>query len=66
MRINRVNTTVKNILLRDFKQNNNKVGISDLSLLRMFSVYRGSVPKSLAEGSSLVKGGQPSVPGSVK
>ena len=65
MRIKRVNT-IENILLRDFKQNNNKVGISDLSLLRMFGVYRGSVPKSLAEGSSLVKGGQPSVPGSIK
>ena len=65
MRIKRVNI-VENILLRDFKQNNNKVGISDLSLLRMFGVYRGSVPKSLAEGSSLVKGGRPSVLGSVK
>lgn len=65
MRIKRVNT-VGDILLRDFKQNNNKVGISDLSLLRMFSVYRDSVPKSSTEGSSLVKGGQPSVPGFVK
>ena len=64
MRIKRINT-VKNILLRNFKQNNNKVGISELSLLRMFSIYRGSVPKSSAEGSSLMKGGQPSVPGSV-
>ena len=65
MRIKRVNT-VENILLRDFKQNSNKVGISDLSLLRMFGVYRGSVPKSLAVGKSLLKNSQPSAPGSVK
>ena len=65
MRIKKVNT-VGDILLRDFKQNNNKVGISDLSLLRMFSVYRDSVTKPSTESSSLVKGGQPSVPGSVK
>ena len=65
MRIKRVNT-VENILLRDFKQNNNKVGISDLSLLRMFSVYRGSVPKSSEEGKSLLKSSQQSAPGSVK
>ena len=65
MRIKRVNT-VENILLRDFKQNNNKVGISDLSLLRMFGVYRGSMPKSSAEGKSLLKSSQQSAPGSVK
>ena len=65
MRIKGVNK-VENILLRDFKQDSNKMGISGLSFLRMFGVYRGSVPKSSEDGKSLLKSNQPSAPGLVK
>jgi hypothetical protein len=57
---------VSELLTRGFKRSTRKVGISNLSLFRMFSVYRDRVPTSLGRSKCLLKSSQPSAQSSIK
>ena len=65
MRVRQIDS-VKNKLLRDFKQKDKKVDIGNFSLLRMFDIYWGSNPTELAEGKRSLRSSQQSASDSLK